>query len=107
MTMTDIEYAITRSISTSSKRHRIEELYANGQLTAADRAKALKALYDTGSMSLTFPDGTAGWIDYSKSKGVEARKGAYGTGDVKKMTWAKVEKTIYWMMIDNGGRYLK
>ena len=103
MTTTDIEYAITRSIGTE-KKDRIEELYTK-QLTAADRAKALKALYDTGSMSLTFPDGAAGWISYSRSKGVEVRKGAYGTGDVQKLTWAKAEKTIYRLMIDDSGRY--
>ena len=100
MTMTDIEYAIKQSASTSLRRRRIEALYADEQLTAADRVKALKELCGTSSWSLTFPDGTVGWISYSRSKGVEVRKGAYGTGDVQKLTWAKMEKIIRGLVED-------
>lgn len=104
MTMADIKYAIKQSIGTEKKGY-IEALYTDTQLTAVDRAKALKELCGTASWSLTFPDGAAGWLNCSRSKGAEIRKGAYGTGDVQKLTWAKVEKTIYWLMIDDSGRY--
>ena len=98
MTTADIEYALRRI--TGAKREKIEALYANGQLKAANRAKALKELCGTASWSLTFPDGTAGWLNCSRSKGVEVRKGAYGTGDVQKLTWAKAEKIIRGLVED-------
>ena len=98
MTAADIDYALRRI--TDTKRDRIEALYADGQLTAADRVKALKELCGTSSWSLTFPDGTAGWLNCSRSKGVEVRKGAYGAGDVQKLSWVKVEKIIRGLVED-------